>query len=88
MLIGLDHVIIGVNDLARAETAFSQNLGLAVSGGGVHPSGGTAKRIIVIGDTYLELIAVRAPEEAQQSILFVTPTVLPPTPRPKPTLTP
>jgi hypothetical protein len=69
MLIGLDHVIIGVNDLAGAETVFSQNLGLAVSGGGVHPSGGTANRIIVIGDTYLELITVRAPQEAQQSML-------------------
>src|SRR5213078_1490423 len=36
---------------------------------GIHPSGGTANRIIVIGDTYLELITVRTPGEAQQSML-------------------
>jgi len=69
MLIGLDHIIIGVNDLAEAEVIFGQNLGLAVSGGGIHPTGGTANRVIVIGDTYIELITVREPREAQQSIL-------------------
>jgi Glyoxalase-like domain len=69
MLTAIDHIIIGVNDLERAATIFSQQLGLAVSGGGIHPTGGTANRIIVIGDTYLELIAVRTPTEAQQSML-------------------
>lgn len=69
MLTGLDHIIIGVNDLELATTIFSQKLGLTASGGGIHPSGGTANRIIVIGDTYLELITVRAPGEAQQSML-------------------
>lgn len=69
MLIGLDHIIIGVQNLEQAEQVFSQKLGLAVSGGGIHPSGGTANRIIVIGDTYIELIAVDRPEEAQPGIL-------------------
>ncbi|HLG64884.1 MAG TPA: VOC family protein [Ktedonosporobacter sp.] len=69
MLTALDHIIIGVRDLAQATNTFDQKLGLAVSGGGIHPSGGTANRIIVIGDTYIELIAVRAPDEAQQSML-------------------
>lgn len=69
MLTGLDHIIIGVHDLEQAEQIFSQKLGLAVSGGGIHPSGGTANRIIVIGDTYIELIAVNKPEEAQPSML-------------------
>ncbi len=69
MLIGLDHIIIGVHNLEQATDTFSTKLGLAVSGGGIHPTGGTANRIIVIGDTYLELIAVRAPDEAQPSIL-------------------
>ncbi len=69
MLQALDHIIIGVHDLAQAETIFTQKLGLAVSGGGIHPSGGTANRIIVIGDIYIELITVRAPEEAQPSML-------------------
>jgi catechol 2,3-dioxygenase-like lactoylglutathione lyase family enzyme len=65
----LDHIIIGVHHLEQAEALFRQKLGLAVSGGGIHPSGGTANRIIVIGDTYLELIAVRIPEEAQPSMM-------------------
>ncbi len=69
MLTAIDHIIIGVNDLEHATTTYSQKLGLTVSGGGVHPTGGTANRIIVIGDTYLELIAVRTPAEAQRSML-------------------
>lgn len=68
MLTGIDHIIIGVHDLWQAEQTF-QKLGLAVSGGGVHPSGGTANRVIVIGDTYIELITVRTPAEAQQGML-------------------
>jgi len=69
MLTGLDHVIIGVRDLNAATTIFRDKLGLIPSGGGVHATGGTANRIIVIGDTYLELIAVLKPAEAQQSIV-------------------
>ncbi len=69
MLTAIDHIIIGVHNLDQAATQFSQKLGLAVSGGGVHPTGGTANRIIVIGDTYLELMAIYNPEEAQQSLL-------------------
>lgn len=69
MLTGIDHIIIGVNDLYEASRIFQDKLGLAVSGGGIHPSGGTENRIIVIGDTYIELIAMRTPAEAQQSML-------------------
>src|SRR5260370_21604562 len=65
MLTGLDHIIIGVTSLEQATTTFSQKLGLAVTGGGVHPFGGTANRVVVIGDTYLELITVRTPLGAQ-----------------------
>lgn len=68
MLTGIDHIIIGVDNLAEAARIFNDKLGLAVSGGGVHPHGGTENRIIVIGDTYIELIAVCTPQEAQQSI--------------------
>ncbi|HEU5230216.1 MAG TPA: VOC family protein [Ktedonobacteraceae bacterium] len=69
MLTALDHIIIGAHDLEQVANNFSQKLGLAVSGGGIHPTGGTANRIIVIGDTYIELIAVYAPDEAQPSML-------------------
>ena len=69
MITAIDHIIIGVRDLEAAAAQFGQKLGLLASGGGIHPIGGTANRIIVIGDTYLELIAVRAPSEAQQSMV-------------------
>jgi Glyoxalase-like domain len=69
MLTAIDHIIIGVQDLDKATRQFGQRLGLLTSGGGIHPIGGTANRVIVIGDTYLELIAVHAPDEAQQSML-------------------
>ncbi len=68
MLTSLDHIIIGVRDLESAARTFGHDLGLLPSGGGIHPIGGTANRIIVIGDTYLELITVYKPEEAQESI--------------------
>jgi catechol 2,3-dioxygenase-like lactoylglutathione lyase family enzyme len=69
MLTGIDHIIIGVRNLEQATSQFWLKLGLVASGGGVHPEGGTENRIIVIGDTYLELIAVRVPNEAQWSML-------------------
>jgi len=68
MLTSLDHIIIGVRDLESAARVFGHDLGLLPSGGGIHPIGGTANRIIVIGDTYLELISIYKPEEAQESI--------------------
>jgi catechol 2,3-dioxygenase-like lactoylglutathione lyase family enzyme len=69
MLTALDHIIIGVNNLEQATHIFEDHLGLLTSGGGKHPSGGTANRIIVIGDTYLELITIDDREEAQPSLL-------------------
>lgn len=69
MIYALDHIIIGVNNLEQAARTFSEKLGLSVSGGGKHPEGGTANRIIVIGDTYIELIAVHNSAEAQRSML-------------------
>src|SRR5947209_20589152 len=69
MLTAIDHIIIGVHDLEKAAAQFDEKLGLLASGGGIHPLGGTANRIIVIGDTYLELITIRTPAEAQQSMI-------------------
>jgi catechol 2,3-dioxygenase-like lactoylglutathione lyase family enzyme len=68
MFTSLDHIIIGVRDLDAAAQTFDHKLGLVPSGGGIHPAGGTANRIIVIGDTYLELITIHKPEEAQESL--------------------
>jgi catechol 2,3-dioxygenase-like lactoylglutathione lyase family enzyme len=56
---GLDHVILAVPDLDHAAQHAEQALGLAVTGGGAHPEFGTANRIVVIGDSYLELICAQ-----------------------------
>jgi hypothetical protein len=55
---GIDHVILEVQDLDRAAACFQDQVGLAVGGGGTHPHAGTANRIAVFGDAYLELISV------------------------------
>ena len=68
MLTALDHIIIGVSDLEQATITFSEKLGLQPSGSGTHPTGGTANRIIVIGDTYIELLTIRDAAKAQQSM--------------------
>jgi predicted enzyme related to lactoylglutathione lyase len=65
MLIGLDHVIIGVNDLASASAQLGKAMGLVVTPGGAHPGWGTHNAIVRFGLDYLELLAVRDEAEAQ-----------------------
>lgn len=57
MLRYIDHVIIGVADLAAAASAYEQALGFTVSAGGTHPGAGTYNRLIVLDPAYVELIA-------------------------------
>jgi hypothetical protein len=59
-----DHVIYAVEDLDAADKRFSERFGLASVRGGRHRGWGTANRIIPLGTTYLELVAVVDPEEA------------------------
>ena len=54
----LDHVLIAVTDLAAAAREFQARWGLASVEGGRHPDWGTANRIVPLGTSYLELIAV------------------------------
>lgn len=58
MLIGIDHLVVAVRDLATAEAEFAERVGLACTGGGRHEAMGTANRLAFLGDTYVELIAV------------------------------
>lgn len=53
----IDHVIIAAPDLALLEETFTR-LGFSVVGGGIHPHLGTRNRIIVLGDGYIELLAL------------------------------
>jgi glyoxalase-like protein len=54
----LDHVLIAVEDLAAAGRELEARHGLASIEGGRHPGWGTANRIVPLGDSYLELVAV------------------------------
>jgi hypothetical protein len=50
--------LLAVPDLAVAARAIEQEHGLTAIEGGRHPGWGTANRIVPLGGTYLELIAV------------------------------
>jgi hypothetical protein len=63
----LDHVVIAVADLAAAADELVRHHGLVSSEGGRHPGWGTANRIVPLGETYLELIAVVDADEAAAS---------------------
>jgi hypothetical protein len=54
----MDHVLIAVTDLEAAARDFESRHGLASVDGGRHRDFGTANRIIPLGSTYLELVAV------------------------------
>jgi hypothetical protein len=62
----VDHVVLGVADLDRAQESLS-SLGLAALPGGTHPAWGTANRIVPLGGSYLELVAVVDPGVAAGS---------------------
>jgi Glyoxalase-like domain len=66
-ILELDHVLIAVADLANAAREIEARHGLASVEGGRHPGWGTANRIVPLGETYLELIAVIAGAEAARS---------------------
>jgi hypothetical protein len=63
----LDHVLIAVTDLGAAGLEIEERYGLTSVEGGNHPAWGTANRIVPLGDSYLELIAVVDTDNAGQS---------------------
>jgi Glyoxalase-like domain len=67
MSLRMDHVIYAVNDLEAAAASLFEREGIASVPGGRHEGWGTANRIVPLGDTYLELIAVVDVEEAEGS---------------------
>ncbi len=60
----IDHVVRAVRDLDEAAVRLLEEHGLASVAGGRHPRWGTANRIVPLGDTYLELLAVEDPTVA------------------------
>jgi Glyoxalase-like domain len=60
-------VLVAVTDLAAAAQEIEARHGLSSVQGGRHAGWGTANRIVPLGETYLELIAVVDPAEAADS---------------------
>jgi hypothetical protein len=63
----IDHVIYAVEDLEAAGASLFEREGIASVPGGRHQGWGTANRIVPLGDSYLELIAVVDADEAEGS---------------------
>ncbi len=63
----IDHLIVCVDDLDEGARDFRDRLGLGSVEGGCHPGHGTANRIVPLGDSYIELLAVVDPSEADTS---------------------
>src|SRR4029453_12844852 len=63
----IDHVIYAVDDLDTAGAALFDREGLASVRGGRHAGWGTENRIVPLGKSFLELIAVVDVDEAEGS---------------------
>ena len=61
-------MLIAVTNLAVAAREMEEHHGLASIEGGRHPGWGTANRIVPLGETYLELVAVIDAAEAKESV--------------------
>ena len=63
----LDHVLIAVTDLEAGAREVETRIGLSSVEGGQHRDWGTANRIVPLGSSYLELVAVVDPRVAAGS---------------------
>ena len=67
MSVAIDHVVVVVDGLDAAATTYEREFGLSSVAGGRHHGHGTANRIVPLGDSYIELVAVVDTEEAAAS---------------------
>ena len=58
MFLGIDHLVLAVEDPDGAAADLERRLGLEATGGGRHDALGTFNRLVWLGDSYLELIGV------------------------------
>ena len=63
-----DHLVVCVPDLDESGANFLSRFGLASVSGGRHRGHGTANRIVPLGASYIELVAVVDQDEARGSV--------------------
>ena len=63
----VDHIVYAVRDLDVAASRFEHEFGFGSVEGGRHPGWGTANRIVPLGRSYVELVAVVDAQEAAGS---------------------
>ena len=63
----IDHIVLCVEDLDEAADEIERILDLESQAGGRHSGHGTANRIVPLGSSYLELVAVVDAQEASSS---------------------
>jgi hypothetical protein len=68
-VLAIDHVIVLVEDLDEAARRYDEELGLASVAGGRHVGHGTGNRIVPLGSSYIELMAIVDRDEAASSPL-------------------
>jgi hypothetical protein len=68
-VLAVDHVIVAVRDLDEAARRYDEQHGLTSLEGGRHAGHGTGNRIVPLGSSYIELMAVVDREEAASSPL-------------------
>lgn len=69
MLLGIDHLVLAVDEPETAAERLESGLGLRAGGGGRHDALGTFNRLLWLGDSYLELIGVFDRDLAAESWL-------------------
>jgi hypothetical protein len=69
VLLGIDHVVLAVDDPDATAAQLEEKLGLRLAAGGRHEALGTFNRLVWLGDSYLELVGVFDADVAARSWL-------------------